>query len=64
MHIKYVLHNITCGLLGPCAAMPRASEAVSRCTKARAWVSCGANESNVKAQKSPWRDTRNAIGVS
>ena len=60
MHIKYEkyeLYNITCGLLdllGPCAAgMPRASEAVSRCTKARAWVSCGANESNVKAQKSP-----------
>ena len=56
MHIKYVLYNITCGLLGPCAGMPRASEAVSRCTKARAWVSCGANESNVKAQKSPWHE--------
>ena len=33
--------------------IPWASLAVSRCTKARACVSCGAKESKVKAQKSP-----------
>lgn len=38
--------------------IPWASVAVSRCTKARACVSCGAKESKVKAQKSPQMEIR------